>query len=207
MRRSLGAHGFTLVELVIALAIVGALLVTAFGGLRVAVGAWRRGDERTETQQHVRTLTLTMARALGATHPYTAARQEGETPSLLFDGQPNRLEFVTQSSPFPTPIPVAFTAVVIELASGDQPKLVIRQLVLPNRDPFKNAPTLLEDESIRTLELGYLGDSGWQTEWNAQTENALPRAIRIGLGRGAAPPGAADRPLPALTVAIGTPKR
>ena len=207
MRRSFRTHGFTLVELVIALAIVGALLVTAFGGLRVAIGAWRRGDERTEMQQHLRTLTITIARAVGGSYPYTAARQEGETPSLLFDGQPDRLEFVTQSSPFPTPIPVAFTAVVIELATGDQPKLVIRQRVLPNRDPFKDAPPLLEDETIRTLELSYLGDSGWQTEWNAQTETALPRAIRIGLGRGSAPPGTADRPLPALTVAIGAQRR
>ena len=204
MRRSLRTRGFTLVEVIIALAIVGVLVVTAFGGLRVAVGAWRRGDERAEAQQHVRTLTLTIARAVGASFPYAAPRQEGETPSILFSGQADRLEFVTQSSPFPSPIPVAFTAVVIELATGEAPKLVIRQRVLPNRDPFKDAPPLLEDETIRTLELSYLGDGGWQPEWNAQTEAALPRAIRIGLGRAA---GTTERPLPALTVAIGTPKR
>jgi hypothetical protein len=94
--------------------------------------------------------------------------------------------------------------VVIELATGEQPKLVIRQRVLPNHDPFKDAPALLEDESIRTLQLSYLGEGGWQDEWNAQTETALPRAIRIALGRGEA---TSERPLPALTVAIGTPKR
>jgi general secretion pathway protein J len=204
MRRPARAHGFTLVEVIIALAIVGALLVIAFGGLRVAVSSWRRGDERAETQQHIRTLTLTIARAVGASHPYTAPRQEGETAQILFSGQADRLEFVTQSSPFPTPIPVAFTAVVIELATGEQPKLVIRQRVLPNHDPFKDAPALLEDESIRTLQLSYLGEGGWQDEWNAQTETALPRAIRIALGRGEA---TSERPLPALTVAIGTPKR
>ena len=40
-------RGFTLVELLIALAIVGALLAIAFGGLRVAVGlAAGRGSRR-----------------------------------------------------------------------------------------------------------------------------------------------------------------
>jgi general secretion pathway protein J len=204
MGSSVRARGFTLVELIIALAIVGALLVTAFGGLRVAISAWRRGDERAETQQHIRTLTLTIARAVGASYPYAAPRQQGETASILFAGAADRLEFVTQSSPFPTPIPVAFTAVVIELASGAPAKLVIRQRILPNHDPFEAAPVLLEDESIQTLEFSYLGDGGWQSEWNPQAETALPRAIRIALGRGA---GTADRPLPALTVAIGTPKR
>lgn len=197
-------RGFTLVEVIIALAIVGMLIVTAFGGLRVAIGAWQRGDERTETQQHVRSLTLTLARAVGASYPYAASRQQGETPTILFSGEADRLEFVTQSSPFPTPAPVAFTAVVIELATGEHPKLVIRQRVLPNHEPFKDAPPLLEDDSIGTLELSYLGESGWQSEWNVQTETALPRAVRIALGRTA---GTTDRALPALTVAIGTQKR
>ena len=208
MRSARPARGFTLVELIIALAIVGALIAIAFGGLRVAVGAWQRGDERAEAQQHLRSLTLTLARAVGASYPYTAPRQEGETPVILFTGQADRLEFVTQASPFPTPAPVAFTAVVIELAAsqppGERSKLVIRQRVLPNRDPFKDAPPLLEDETIGALELSYLGESGWQSEWNVETETTLPRAVRIALGRSA---GTSDHPLPALTVAIGTPKR
>ena len=205
IRHAGGRHGFTLVELIIALSIVGALLVVAFGGLRVAVSAWRRGDERIEVQQHTRSLTLTLARAVSASYPYAAARQEGETPVILFKGEERRLEFVTQASPFPSSIPVAFTAIVIELTSGgEHPKLVIHQRVLPNRDPFKDSPAVLEDDSIKALALSYLGADGWQSEWDPQGEGTLPRAIRIALGTTAATD---QRPLPAITVTIGAAKR
>jgi general secretion pathway protein J len=193
--------GFTLVELIVALSIVGALLVIAFGGLRVAVASWHRADERIETQQHARSLNVTLARALGAAYPYRDARRQGETPVLLFKGEASRVELVTQASPFPTPIPVAFTALVIEMSDdGTRKELVVRQRILPNRDPFVDAPIVVQDPSVTGLELSYLGDNGWQQEWDVNTENALPLAIKLTFG----PPAAGGtRPPPAITVSLG----
>ena len=57
-RRANAERGFTLVELIIALAIVGALLAVAFGGLRVALAAWRQGEDRAEAHQHARGVAL-----------------------------------------------------------------------------------------------------------------------------------------------------
>ena len=199
-------RGFTLVELIIALSIVGALLVVAFGGLRVAVAAWRRGDERIEAQQYTRSLSITLGRALGAAYPYRDARRQGETPVLLFKGDATHVEFVTHASPFPTPVPVAFTAVVIELRNtGERRSLVVRQRILPNREPFLEAAIAIEDLSITSLELSYLGDSGWQPEWDGETDGILPRAIKLALGTPEAP--GAGRELPALTVSLGGPRK
>jgi general secretion pathway protein J len=203
-RRHARQRGFTLVEIIIALSIVGALLVVAFGGLRVAISAWRRGDERAEIHQHNRSLTVTLSRAMSAAYPYRAGRAQGETPVLLFKGDAHSLEFVTQASPFPAPVPVAFTAVVIELRGDDRPALVIRQRVLPNYDPFTAATPVLEDDSVKALELSYLGDNGWQSAWDAEQDGGLPRAIRIGLGA----TGASDGSMRAgITVAVGGAKQ
>ncbi|MBM4442213.1 MAG: prepilin-type N-terminal cleavage/methylation domain-containing protein [Candidatus Rokubacteria bacterium] len=199
------ARGFTLVELIIALALVGSLLVVAFGGLRMSISAWRRGDERSEAQQHVRGLTVSLARAIGAAHAYNGVRQQGETPVVLFNGEEERIEFVTQASPFPTPTPVAFTAVVIEMQQGERPGLVVRQRLLPNYDPFTAATPVLEDEGVTSLKLSYLGDGGWQSTWDPGTDNALPRAVRLTIDT--ATGGGGDRELPSLTVSIGGPRR
>jgi prepilin-type N-terminal cleavage/methylation domain-containing protein len=201
MRPLADRRGFTLVELIIALAIVGSLLVVAFGGLRVAVSAWRRGDERIEAQQHMRSLSLTLARSLSGAYPYRDARRQGETSVLLFRGTEDRVEFVTHASPSPTAIPVAFTAVIVELHNyGDRVVLMVRQQILPNREPFLESQIVLEDPSITALELSYLGDGGWQSEWDAEEQTALPRAVKIALGTGA-PDG--SRPAPSVTVALG----
>jgi len=176
-----GQRGFTLLELIIALAIVGALLAIAFGGLRVALAAWRQGEDRAEAHQHVRGVSLVLARALGATYPYRAPEGLGPQPVLLFNGTARRVQFVTQAAPFPFGIPIAFSAVVIELEEGERAGLVVRQRPLPNRDPFRDAAVVFRDPAVTALGFRYMDESGnWSDGWDA--ERTLPRAIAISVG-------------------------
>jgi general secretion pathway protein J len=179
-----GERGFTLLELVLALAIVGALVVIAFGGVRIALAAWRQGEDRAEAHQHARSVALSLARSIGAAYPYTAPLAEGPTRTLLFTGGESRLEFVSQAPPYPASIPVAFTAVIFELGTSDERRgLVVRQRVLPNRDPFTEAVVVFNDPAMTSLSFSYLDDGGaWQTAWETETNERLPRAIRISVG-------------------------
>ncbi len=68
-------RGFTLVEVIIALTIVATLLVVMFGGLRVGLAAWQRGDERAEVLDRARSITQIVTRTLGAAHPYMTSPQ------------------------------------------------------------------------------------------------------------------------------------
>jgi general secretion pathway protein J len=182
MRRA--ERGFTLLELLLALAIVGALVVIAFSAVRVALAAWRQGEDRAEAHQHIRGVALTLARSISAAYPYKAPRGDTPTPGLLFTGTESRLELVTQAAPYPASIAVAFTAVVFELGDSDERRgLVIRQRVLPNRDPFTDAVVAFNDPMLTELSFGYLDEGGaWQTTWDTETAKRLPRAIRISVG-------------------------
>jgi general secretion pathway protein J len=171
--------GFTLVELIIALAIVATLVVTAFGGLRVVLGATQRSEERIEVHQHLRSLTTLLTRSLGAAYPYRGPMGEAEEQRLLFRGQPTSLEFVTQAPPFPPDATIAFTAVGLSHVEGEG--LVIRERPLPNFEPFSAAAVVLRDPSVVSLAFRYLDENNaWQTEW--EDEDRPPTAVEITVG-------------------------
>jgi general secretion pathway protein J len=200
MRRAGNARGFTLLELILALAIVGALVAIAFGGLRVGAAAWRQGEERAEAHQHARTIAVSLARAISAAYPYRASKGQAPQPVVLFEGTQTRLEFVSSAPPFPFPEPIAFTAVVIAL-DGEEPALVVGQRALPNREPFRDSPVVLRDGAVTTLELSYLGEDGaWREAWSGEAEKTTPRAVRVSVGTLLG--GVAKRPLPSITVPL-----
>jgi general secretion pathway protein J len=197
-----GQGGFTLLELLIALAIVAALVAIAFGGLRVAVAAWDQGQDRAEAHQHLRGVAVVLARALSAAYPYRAPIGQAPEPVLLFRGDAGRLEFVTQTPPFPAPVPIAFTAVVIGLERDETPSLVIRQRVLPNREPFAAATVVLRDPAVSRLAFRYLDEAGaWQDEWDTEARGGLPRAVQISV---AVTHRGRPESLPPLTVTLRT---
>ncbi len=200
MRRRRNAPGFTLLELLIALAIVAALLAIAFGGLRVALAAWTQGEERADAHQHLRGVAAVLARTVGSAYPYRASAGQSPEPVLLFRGTDRRLELVTQVSPFPVAVPVAFSAVAIGLETVEEgPALIVRQRVMPNRDPFTEAQVMLRDAGINRLEFSYLNATGtWQETWDGEAENGLPRAVRITV----ATSGGRGETTLALTVAL-----
>jgi general secretion pathway protein J len=172
------ASGFTLIEVVIALTLVAALLAITFSGLRVGLAAWRRGDARAEHLQRVRSLNQLLVRAVGGAHPYRIDAAGAEPAPPAFQGERDRLAFVTARAPMPLTSPIAFTAVAL---SHDDAGLTIREGALPNRDPFAGLAPVLVDPSVAALQFRYLRseDRTWAERWDAATEQALPAAVEI----------------------------
>jgi len=168
---------------VIALTILATLLVVAYGGLRVGLSAWRQGEDRAEAHQHVRALTTLLARSIAGAYQYRAAPTPPATePTPHFEGKPERLAFVTLVPPFPLAAPIAFTAVVISLDTGDAPGLSVRERALPARDPFEDGAPVFRDPSVAKLSFRYMrAGGGWEESWDAGTEGGLPAAIQITL--------------------------
>ena len=201
--RAARTAGFTLLELMIALAIVGVLLAIAFGGLRMGIVAWTRGEDRAEVQQHDRGLSQILARTIGSAYPYQGPRGEAPEKRLLFKGEEHRVELVTQTPPYPGTAQAAFTAVIISLDDdGPGRALVVRQRVMPNREPFTKAVVVLRDPAIQGLDLGYLSPEGsWADNWDADEEKKLPSAIRI---RFSTLRGERLQPSPPITISLHT---
>ena len=175
-------RGFTLLEVLIAISIVGALLVIAFSGMRVAMAAWRQGEARVEAHQHVRAVAHILTRALGAAYPYRATKGTSPEAVVLFDATDKRLDFVTQSPPLPLQAPIAFTAVSIALEEGETPGLVVRERALPNRDPFTEGTVVMRDPSVTSLAFSFLTEDGnWVETWNGQDAKTIPHAVQLRL--------------------------
>ena len=174
-------RGFTLIEVVIALTIVATLLVVMFSSLRVGLAAWQRGDERAELLERTRSLTQILARAMSATLSYQKPATARDPARLLFEGEPDRLAFVTAAAPFPTAAPIAFTAVTLSHEAGSG--LAIRQKPLPNDNAFEGVPPVAVDATVAAVKFRYLRDSDrvWTDRWEAATENMLPAAVEVTL--------------------------
>ena len=192
-------RGFTLIEVILALSIVAATLVITFGGLRVGLAAWQRGEERTAKLDHTRSLAVLLERALDGAFPYRIAPEGEREARILFEGRPDQLTFVTLSPPFPTGAPAAFTAVNL---SADAAGLALRQQILPNPVAPDRLRPLLVDARTSGLRFRYLGrePEAWQDAWDVGTDEGLPRAVEITLVTGAGPRGVPQT----LTVPIRT---
>ncbi|HEV8437048.1 MAG TPA: prepilin-type N-terminal cleavage/methylation domain-containing protein [Methylomirabilota bacterium] len=182
MRR--GERGFTLIELVLALSIVAVMLTMLFGGLRVGLRAWQRGEERAGTLEHARSMSYLLEQAFGGAYAYQGQTDQNSRPKILFKGEAEKVSFVTVSAPLPLPTALAFTAVTFSMESGVSPGLAIREKAVPNFDPFEEVVPLVVDPTITAVRFRYLrdADSGsWEDTWDAAEERAMPRAVEITL--------------------------
>ena len=197
-RSCLGVRGFTLIEVVLALSIAAAVLVIVFGGLRVGLAAWGKGEARTARLDHARGVLVLLERTLDGAFPYRFVPAERREPRILFDGRPDRVTFATLAPPFPGAVPIAFTAVSL---SSEETGLALRQQALPNSLALDRLPPVLVDGETAAVRFRYLGEEpgAWQEEWDMSREETIPRAVEITLVDRAGPRGAAAQ---VLTVPI-----
>jgi hypothetical protein len=169
----------------------------------MGIVAWTRGEDRAEVQQHERGLSQILVRTFGSVYLYQGPLGEEPEKHRLFKGSDRQVQFVSQTPAFPSTVRAAFTAVVIGLEDDVQGRaLVVRQRILPNREPFTKATVVLRDPTIQGLQFGYLDpEGGWTESWDADDVKKLPAAIRIRLST-----MKQDRlqPWPLITVSIHT---
>jgi general secretion pathway protein J len=174
--------GFTLLELLIAITLLGLLLAALFGGLRLGARAWERSEERLEKSARLQVVQNFLRERLAQAYPLTAEDQTGRL-RLAFEGTGDTLRFVTL---MPAYLGIGFAELL--LAVDDRTgieNLVVQwrrfELTPQSDDEEPQIKVLLED--IEALEIAYYGAlaRGEPILWHEQWLDimALPQLIRL----------------------------
>lgn len=179
MRKRAGEAGFSLVEVLVALVLLGLLSMALFHSVRFGMTAWQRGGERSD-QIHISMLVQDLLRRLiGQAYPLVLEDGTG-TGRVDFAGTATSLEFLA-------PVPVALASggrarfkLSIE-RRGDQSDLVLASRPeLAAGDGESSRKTLLA--TMETGEFAYFGATDqsaaqWHERWSGGL--SLPALVRV----------------------------
>ncbi len=103
-RVSYNQSGFTLLELILSLAIVGTIIALGLGGVRLGITARDVGEKKVDTYQRLRIITEQLSQKLQSTYPVFVTQKDGvPIPKgqriMAFEGESNSLRFVTFAPP------------------------------------------------------------------------------------------------------------
>ncbi len=202
-----GERGFTLLEMLIAMTLLGLLMLALFGGLRLGARVWEAGDARSADRARTEAVQRFIRGTLGRARPLAAADRGGDDV-IAFIGRDDGLEFTVA---LPAHLSAGgFDHVSLALADLDGARgLVLRYGPLQRRDDGRaelaglgeaEAAVLLDD--VTTVAFSYYGvpeggeDGEWTDRWD--DEARLPLLVRIRVGF----PESDRRTWPELTVAL-----
>ncbi len=198
-RQSSIPPGFTLLELLISLTIIGLILVIVFGALRIGARAWEKGERDVEIRQRQRVVLDNIKRQIASTclREIKAEAEKGAGKKrIFFKGDSEGMEFMTRVSMVPTTRSgmVYVKYVVSEEDGGDKKRLMLYEKDIlfikteedigeqDEEDFFELIP------GAEDIEFAYLkgpedkdADPEWQDTWDPDSDTGIPLAVKITL--------------------------
>jgi general secretion pathway protein J len=186
------SSGFTLLEVIVTLTILGFVILMISGTFRLGLSSWEKGDSIKEDYQKVRMISQLVSRQLKSLVPYRIRTEKAEGNYLAFDGRAQSLRFVS-ALPIKAKRPEGFVYVVYQFKDegGKKGRLVLYEQRALNRDFFED--DLKEDSAvtlfggISQVRFEYYREADkeksrteeWVEEWNAKEEKQMPKAVRM----------------------------
>ena len=213
-------RGFTLLELLISLALMGLLLVVLYGGLRLGSDSWERLEAHVQTTGDLRLVRAWVAQALRQTQKVHLRIRNRRR--LLFHGEAGEMDFVAPLARY-AGVGGLYLVRLFAVQGEDgwelwmqrwlaHPEVLRGETEVPGWNPDEAPPGApMEEEGpegiyglkrllggLEEPRFRYLADAGrttaaWKEEW--RDPNRLPDLVELTLQR-------PDTPLPPLVVAL-----
>ncbi|HWK55601.1 MAG TPA: prepilin-type N-terminal cleavage/methylation domain-containing protein [Hyphomicrobiales bacterium] len=174
-------RGFTLLELLLSLALTALLLGVLSAGTYTVIGDWHRDTATLDDQLDQALALLQLERALMAAFPHSYVHPERLTRQLYFHGEQDELRFVSAVSPQRQAGLTAWRLVssprdglmlALTPAFGDDPDVRFDSLdpqpLLPGyQAEFRYLLQLNPEEKV------------WQSSWDGEQSRSLPIAVEV----------------------------
>ena len=177
-------EGFTLLEVLIALVLIGFLLVMLYGSLYAGARNWRAGEVRAQDNDDKRLVLSFIRRIMGETMPIFLADRQGTR--VIFRGDDASLQFVSR-----LPAHHAGSGIYFLKLEEEHGELLLRYTPLIGNKAMFEEDIFVEAEhigllgDIETFDLDYFGrdtpeaEPAWRDEW--ESRNLLPELIRLSI--------------------------
>lgn len=177
----LDQRGFTLVEILVAVAVAALLLSTIYGVFQTVAGAKQRLDQEGESYHQARVIFDRLSRELrGAYAPAANSRSRFEGGTN--DRGETYLRFTTTAS---TPLSGAGIGEVSYLLQQDPDHPAGRKVLERSEQGLTSATQTAQGyriaSGIETLTLRFYHQGGWSEQWPAANPVRLPQAVEISL--------------------------
>ena len=179
--------GFTLIELVVAMVILGAMMALLYSGLTFALKSWDAGDANGRRTADRRLGENFLGREIAETFP-----MRWKDPAMLryaFDGADDALRFVSSRPAGISQGGLALVAVDVESDSRDpRVRNLVMRRALADADardftPLDRAEPSILVEDVDSVEFAYFGsendftDPRWTDKWTIPSR--LPSMVRV----------------------------
>lgn len=173
-----GDGGFTLLELLVAISLLGLLSLVLWGGLRFGTQIWRTSDDGMKEGNRIRVVQSELTRMISGAYP-AYEQADASHAGIAFDGGAHRLQFL---APDPSS-PGAMSVVTLEQATDarDTVMRAVARAELATQSDSGTSRVLLR--GLKSLDFSYFGsdspqdESSWRAEWKDRTRP--PELVRI----------------------------
>ena len=167
-----GQAGFTLLEVIVALVVLGVLLVTLSQGVHFGFAAWGKQDQTLRTGETLQATDRTLRRLIEQAYPGT------ERDGAKLSGRPHAMAFTSILPIGPNGAP---SEADMSLQVDHDGRLILSWLPHVHAQRLQAAPAphvSVLQEHVANLQLSYWSDSKkqWSRNWGDDT---LPDLLRI----------------------------